>query len=262
MIDEKYIVMFSSGITSWYAARRLVDSGVSPADILLLFADTKIEDEDNYRFLEDAKNDIGSRLEIVADGRTPWETFKDGRFIANSRVDICSRVLKREVIAKWLKVNAAPAQQKLVYGMSWDEAHRIERVSERWKPWECLFPLNEAPYLTKKQVFDLARERNLKRPRLYDLGFEHANCGGFCVKAGKSHFVKLLQVMPERYLEHEEREREFRQWIGKDVTILRKTVNGANVPMTMQEHRENIQAGFKQESFDFGGCGCFAGDED
>lgn len=207
MIDEKYIVMFSSGITSWYAARRLVDSGVSPADILLLFADTKIEDEDNYRFLEDAMLDIGSRLEVSTEGRTPWETFKDRRFLGNTRVDICSRILKREQIEKWLKVNADPEKNILVYGMSWDEAHRIERVAERWKPWECIFPLNEEPYLSKQQIFDIAKTRGLRRPRLYDLGFEHANCGGFCVKAGKSHFAKLLQVMPERYAYHEERER-------------------------------------------------------
>ena len=72
----KHIVMFSSGIGSWAAARRLVET-VDPSDVTLLFADTLIEDEDNYRFLHEAASDIGAELVIVADGRTPIEAMRD-----------------------------------------------------------------------------------------------------------------------------------------------------------------------------------------
>ena len=84
----KHIVMFSSGIGSWAAARRLVET-VGTSDVTLLFADTLIEDEDNYRFLHEAASDIGAELVIVADGRTPIEVFRDVRFSATRRVAPC-----------------------------------------------------------------------------------------------------------------------------------------------------------------------------
>ena len=50
------VVMFSGGVASWMAARRIVDEGGDP---VLLFTDTLIEDPDLYRFLDDAATDLG-----------------------------------------------------------------------------------------------------------------------------------------------------------------------------------------------------------
>jgi hypothetical protein len=33
----------------------------------------------------------------IADGRHPWEVYRDEKFIGNSLVDPCSRILKREI---------------------------------------------------------------------------------------------------------------------------------------------------------------------
>lgn len=261
VITQKYIVMFSGGITSWYAAKRLLESGTQPQDVLLLFADTKIEDEDSYRFLHESAANLGCKLEIISHGLDPWESFKQARFLGNSRVDVCSRMLKRDPIKAWLKENASPETHALVYGMTWDEVHRIERLLERWKPWTCMFPNNEAPFLFKDNILRIARSQGLEPPRLYSMGFEHSNCGGFCVKAGQSHFTRLLSVMPDRYAHHEEREREFRAFIGKDVSILRDTKGGDTKPLTLEQHRINIEAGKQPELFEYGGCGCFVGDE-
>ena len=70
----KYVVMYSGGVGSWAAAKRL-----PPEDMTLLFADTKIEDEDLYRFLDESAKNVGAPLVKVQDGRTPWEVFKDKR---------------------------------------------------------------------------------------------------------------------------------------------------------------------------------------
>ena len=48
--------MFSSGISSWAAAKRYAEQK-GTAGMVLLFADTGIEDEDNYRFLHEAASD-------------------------------------------------------------------------------------------------------------------------------------------------------------------------------------------------------------
>ena len=40
--------------------------------------------------------------------------------------------------------------------------------------------------------------------------------------------VHLLETLPQRYAYHEQKELEFQEWIGKDVTILNQTKNGEN----------------------------------
>lgn len=47
----RHLVMFSGGAGSYAAAKRVVAEH-GPANTLLIFADTKMEDEDLYRFKE------------------------------------------------------------------------------------------------------------------------------------------------------------------------------------------------------------------
>jgi len=93
----KHIVQFSAGVGSYMAAKRVV-AQYGTADTLLLFADTLIEDADAYRFLDEAAANVGAELIKIAEGRDPWQVFNDRRFLGNSRVDPCSKVLKREVM--------------------------------------------------------------------------------------------------------------------------------------------------------------------
>lgn len=252
------VMMFSFGITSWYAARRFIDLG-HEIDVLL-FADTKIEDEDNYRFLNESANNLNVELVIIADGRTPFQTFMDSRFLGNSRVDICSRILKRDLIRKWLEDNCKPSETNCIYGLTWEEQHRIDTVRERWKPWNCVFPLGMAPFLFKNDILNIAKSIGLKPPRLYDYGFPHANCGGFCVKAGQSQFKRLFDVFPERYLKAEKEEEDFREFIQKDVSILKESRNGESKPLTLKTLRERIESNKQVSLFDWGGCGCMSDD--
>jgi hypothetical protein len=90
------------------------------------------------------------------------------------------------------------------------------------------------------------------------MGFQHNNCGGFCIKAGQAHFARLLHKMPERYAFHEEQEQKFRREKGKDVAILRDRIGGDTKPMTLQAFREGIQSGGLFDQDDEGGCNCFA----
>jgi hypothetical protein len=94
--------MFSSGAGSWAAAKRVAEQHGTEG-LVLLFADTLIEDEDNYRFLDEAAANIGVQPTTVAEGRDPWQVFFDVRFLGNTRIDPCSRVLKRELLRAWLE---------------------------------------------------------------------------------------------------------------------------------------------------------------
>jgi 3'-phosphoadenosine 5'-phosphosulfate sulfotransferase (PAPS reductase)/FAD synthetase len=258
---SRHVVTFSGGVGSWAAAKRVV-AQYGCEDVTLLFTDTRMEDEDLYRFFAEAAANVGPvQVVWLADGRTPWDVFFTKRFLGNSQVDPCSQVLKREPAARWLDENCDPANTIVYVGIDWSEAHRYERLRDRRvaEGWTYRAPLCEPPYLTKSDVFAWLKREGIQRPRLYDLGFEHNNCGGFCIKAGHGHFKRLLDTMPDRYRFHEQREQDIRVYLNADVSILSdRSGDGLKKPLTLQAFRERIEAGDAQiDLFDLGGCGCF-----
>lgn len=247
------IVLFSGGIGSWAAARRLADAG---HELTLLFTDTGIEDEDLYRFLEDAAADLETPITRIADGRTPWEVFHDEGMIGNTRADLCSRILKRDLARSWIDEHH-PDGATVAMGIDWTEQHRYERARPRWEPHTLIAPLCQPPYDDKTDHLAWARRRGIEPPRLYEMGFPHNNCGGFCIKQGQGAFVKLLETKPELYAHHEEQEQRFRDETGKDVAILRDRTGGTTKPMTLRQLRETHESRPDQlDLLEFGGCGC------
>jgi Phosphoadenosine phosphosulfate reductase family len=252
------VVLFSGGAASWAAARRTVEAGY---DTTLLFTDTKSEDEDLYRFLDDAAADVGAPLVRIAEGRTIWEVFRDERLLGNTRMDPCSRILKREQSRAWLKANRDPADTVVVLGFDWTEQHRLERARGAWEPWQVDAPMTRAPYRLRSEILGDLEARGIEPPRLYRMGFEHNNCGGGCVKAGVGHFRQLLRVFPARYAEWERNEEGVRQHLGKNVSILRDRTGNSTEPLTLRSLRLGIESGASVGMWDdIGGCGCF--DED
>ena len=265
----RHVVMLSGGASSALVAVRVVER-YGPADVVLLFADTKIEDEDTYRFLGDVAQHVGVPVTVIADGRDPWQVFGDVQFLGSTRVDPCSRVLKRDLMRSWLEEHCDPATTIAYVGFDADEPHRIARAAQHWAPWVVHAPLAEPEYgpvhyAWAARATDQVRALGLEPPRLYALGFEHNNCGGFCVKAGIAQFRHLLAVLPERYAQHEAKEREFnerRAERGKGpVSILRDRRGGTFRPYTLQQLREDEERdhALRPELFDVNGaaCACF-----
>lgn len=258
----KHVVMFSGGIGSWACAKR-VAAQHGTANLILLFADTKMEDEDLYRFLPEAVANVGGELVTIADGRDPWQVFFHKRMMGNTRLDPCSELLKRNLCRAWLNEHCDSADTIVYLGIDWTESHRFERAWPHWAPWTVAAPMCEEPWLFKEEIFAWLETEGIRRPRLYDLGMAHNNCGGFCVKAGQGHFAQLYRTMPERYLYHEAKEQEFREFVGKDVAILRDRRGGQTRPLTLRELRERLETEPHQvDLFDIGGCGCMSPPED
>lgn len=256
--------MFSGGIGSWAAAKRVV-ARHGPATVTLLFTDTLIEDEDLYRFLDEASANVGAKLVRIAEGRTPWQVFKDERFLGNSSVDPCSKILKRQMADAWLEANCDPAETTVYVGIDWTEVHRFDdgnghgiRPRRAIDGWRYEAPMCEPLYLTKQEMLRDLRVQGIRPPRLYDLGFSHNNCGGFCCKAGQGHFANLLRTMPDRYAEHERNEEDIRTFLGRDVSMMTDRSNdNVKKPLTMKTLRERIESGTQIDLFEIGGCGCF-----
>jgi hypothetical protein len=247
--------MFSGGLGSYEAARRVIEKHGREA-VTLLFADTMMEDSDLYRFLGEAAFSLGAEMVTIADGRTPWQVFRKERFLGNTRVDPCSKILKRQLLDKWVKERYTPDEVIRYIGIDWTEEHRFTRARERILPYKLEAPLCEPPYITKAEIITELAKSHIVPPRLYAMGFPHNNCGGFCVKAGQAQFRLLLEKFPERYAFHETQEEQIRYSLGKDVSILRDRRGGGNKPMTMREFRERVQGGKKIDTEEWGGCGC------
>lgn len=252
---KHHIVSFSGGACSFWAAHRVVQEH-GTGNVTLLFADTLMEDEDLYRFNKDAERLLQKELTVISDGRNPWQLFMDERMIGNSRIDLCSKNLKRNLLWRWVKKRYKPSECVVHLGLDWTEEHRLKKVRERMPGWDVQAPMMFPPLLDKCAMTKAMEKIGLAPPRLYGMGFPHNNCGGFCVKAGQAQFALLLKTMPERYAWHECREQDAREHIGKDVSILKRVKDKVTHPMTLRDFRKRVESGEWYDKTDWGGCGC------
>lgn len=253
----KRIVFYSGGIGSWGTAKRVIKKH-GKENVILLFTDTLIEDEDLYRFLDETVAEMGVEYIRLEEGRTPWEVFKDVRYLGNSRIAQCSHILKQEIAEKWIYENYNEDECILYLGIDWTEAHRTIKTTENWLPYTVKFPMCNEPYVSKDELLEELNLLGIKTPRLYTMGFSHNNCGGFCVRAGQAHFKNLLEQKPDLYKYHEQKEQEMREFLDKDISILRRQIKGVKYRLTLKQLREEIEQNNLEniDLDDFGGCGC------
>lgn len=271
-----HVIMFSGGAGSYLTAKRVKVK--YPDDrVVLLFADVGGENPhayagehaDTYRFIHQAAELLDLELHVVADGRDIWQVFKDDRFLGNARLANCSKFLKQQPCRKWLETNHPDEQNTVVHvGIDWSEEARMDNIRKGWAPYPVESVMLEPPLLDKQQMIAELDADGLTLPVLYQRGFAHNNCGGFCVRSGQAQFLKLLQEDPDRYDYHEQREQEIRDHLDKNVAILRdrrgeamKDNDGKPVPLTLRDFRLRVVAQGKVDTEEWGGCGCFVGDD-
>lgn len=246
---------------------------------MMWFADTTVEDDDLYRFVYDLERLQLAPLIRLKDGRDPWDVFADEEYIGNSRTAPCSRVLKTELIESRLNALASP-DDTIVIGFGFDEDERQARAVKRWAPRKVRSLIAEH-FMGAGAVEQLVCQTwGIRKPRLYDMGFVHNNCGGMCVRAGQGQFALLLDKRPALYMKHEARNEAVRREIARRVnerkaagTYKGKSGNGSSGGfirvqrdgeiqyLHMREFRERVQSGeLKPARYEMGGCGCFTDD--
>lgn len=197
------IVFFSGGLSSFSVAHHL-KTNFPNDNILLYFTDTKWEDEDLYRFIDEVSDKLELPMLIHSSGINPVQLMIKQHIIFNSRMGNCSSILKMKVADNYLKKGIVPLIEEwrnkqylksddfitnatLYFGISFDEYHRTKAIKENWKPFEVEFPLCKIFY----DFDELLKKYSIEKPQMYLKGFTHNNCKGRCVKAGKGHY-KLL----------------------------------------------------------------------
>ena len=257
---DDYVVSYSGGLGSFAAAHRLKQLHPD-ARITLVFCDTLIEDEDLYRFLRESASALDLPVVELRDGRNPWEVFRDVKMQGNTRIAPCSRVLKREVMSRWLAEQYPNGGATLVLGIDYEEAHRLPRAIAANAPTPVIAPLCDPPYEGAQARRRLLADYGIKPPRLYAEGFPHNNCGGFCVRAGLGQFDLLRRRFPERYEWHAQQQEELVRLVpNANRPFLRTMADGVTHYITLREFQTTKLS--EPEQFDFGGCGCFVDDGD
>lgn len=259
LFTARNVVQFSTGLASAEVLWRTTKL-YGRANVLALTADTLIEDDDNWRFARQVVRALSVPWVVLADGRTPMQVGRDEGIVPNNRLAVCSRILKRELLRRFIEAHFDPARTVIQLGFDWTEPHRRDAARGPWAPYAIECPLMEPPHVTKAGLVGTFRDRGIEPPSLYADGFAHANCGGGCVRSGQAQFETLLRKRPAVYAEWEAEEERSREEIGKDVAILRDRRGGSVRPLTLRVFRERLESApalFDHD--DWGACNCMDG---
>lgn len=234
------VISFSSGLSSAIAADRvLVRYGRSATKIV--FMNTLIEDDDNYRFLDECRRRWQMPITVLTEGRTPYEIGTDQHIIPNQKVAPCTFRLKIELFRDLLE--KLDRNLTVHIGYDYSEVHRCEATRTAYNAlgYGVDFPLLWKPYETRPYTFVVKEDWGIDPPRMYGMGYTHANCGGMCVKQGQGDWLRTLINFPDRYRRVENWEREMRERFKMSYALLRDSRNGEVKPLTLEDFRERHQ---------------------
>ena len=227
----------------WYGADRVVP----------VFADTKTEHEDLYRFLADLEQAFGQKIERLADGRDIWDVFLKSKMIKVMNAGGACKAsieLKQKPLAKHFEESDCDA---IAVGLEATEAERIKAFRD--KIGHVIFPLVATPMLSDCEIKDEITKLGIELPALYADNYTHNNCGGFCVLAGLGQWAQNYKRDPETFAAMEKRENEFMQ-LTDGFTVLRKTTNGITQAYPLHQLREDVESGVKFPQDWKSNCSC------
>lgn len=243
----RHVVSFSSGLSSAITAERVI---ARYGGCIIVFMDTTIEDDDNYRF----KNEMyrrwqkieGVEFVYLKEGRTPYQVAKDQNIIPNQKIAPCTFRLKIEPFTEWLRLQLVQDEEITIHiGYDYSEVDRCEKTKTSYESIGCNveFPLLWKPYELRPYTQVSREDWGIEPPRMYHMGYTHANCGGMCVKQGWGDWLRTLVNFPERYARAEEWEAEMRKNPTRaNYAILRDQSEGMVRPKTLRQLREEWEA--------------------
>lgn len=177
-----------------------------------------------------------------------WDIFFYTGRMGSIVADPCSRTLKREVIAAYMKTNHAPADTVLHVGITAGEIDRMLSITRNWKKngYKVEADLADEPALTREKQIELCEGEFGFVPALYKMGIPHNNCSGFCVKAGHGAMARLLFYDRKIFMYHETMEQYHQYIFGHKSTIMIDRKQRSKVleviPLTLRAFRERMEA--------------------
>jgi len=194
---------FSAGVSSAIATKLMID------EIDCIFY-IHIDDHhsDSLRFVKDCEKWFGKPIFFM---QSPYKCVENALLGAGGRGYVngpagapCTRFLKRRVRREW------EIEQKdnlrYVWGMDVAEVHRVDRLINAMPEHSHVFPLINKN-ITKEKAHQILNASNIKRPTMYDLGYNNNNCVG-CVKGGMGYWNKIRIDFPNVFMNRAKLERQ------------------------------------------------------
>ena len=247
----KHIVSFSSGLSSAVACERVLKRyGRDHVDIV--FMDTLIEDDDNYRFMADCEKRWEQEVIVLREGRTPYQVARDAQIIPNDHIAPCTFKLKIEPFKAWLSEKPAPLTVHI--GYDYMEIHRCAATEKAYGEhgWKVDFPLLWKPMEARPYPQVVREDWAIEPPRMYEFGYTHANCGGCCVKQGKGDWLRTLKKFPARFAQAEKWEQGMRNHPVREkyAMIRTETVAKGIGGLPLAELRQNYSDARQEQLFE------------
>lgn len=190
------ISWFSSGVSSFiatYLMRDKVDK--------IMYQHIDDQHKDSLRFVKDCEITLGKKIEVTQSKymSVNQACLKFG-FINGAKGAKCTVILKKRIRKDWERKN--PGKHTYIWGIDIEESKkRVPKIERAMPDHNHIFPLVERN-LNKQDCHGMLMKLGIKRPKMYDLGYNNNNCIG-CVKGGKGYFNKIRRDFPEKFKERQ-----------------------------------------------------------
>lgn len=253
----KHIVSIGGGISSTLALPLWAVSKFGKQNVDLVMARLPNEDADVWRLCEAVEDIVGIPITYIGENQTPWDIFFKHRnihaVVNNVRTDPCSYHAKRMVMKNYVLENYAPNEATMYVGIGRYELDRELSIRKAWgeRGYKVGMPFIDFPEMNRDWFIRFCRNTVGFVPKLYDLDFDHNNCGGACIKAGHKQWAKLWWYSRQGVLKtHEgiptfnwwrDNEQRFRADVSPKVAILRDW-RGKGKPLSLVEFERRLEA--------------------
>lgn len=241
MSDRRIVIGFSGGVTSaWCVGWAL--RNFPREEVVLLFHDTKEEDDDTYRFIAEMSAALGVSITERSDGRSVTELCYAHNMLPNNLAPFCSRILKVEQGEKFIAELKRQGIDDItmIYGFSGNEPNRVQRKTAMgWvNGYKCRFPLIEEK-VTKQDCADWCQcAMGVAIPAMYEWS-DHANCPG-CARGGKAYWLQVRRNRPKVFEQRKGLEAEFGHTFNRRYSLVQIEQEGL---FRKVNRRESIEIG-------------------
>lgn len=160
-----------------------------------IYIDIENQHSDSMRFIKDCEKFLNKPVQIL---KSPYgsveNVIQQFRYINGAYGAKCTQILKKRVRKEWEDTHK-DYDITYVWGFDVEEKSRAERLNESMPEFEHEYPLIKGN-LTKQDAHAILDRLEIKRPVMYDLGYQNNNCVG-CVKGGMGYWNKIRKDFPE-----------------------------------------------------------------
>lgn len=187
--EKRKVCWLSAGVSSFIAG--YLAKGVDE----YIYIDIENQHPDSMRFIKDCEKFLNKPVQIL---KSPYgsveNVIQQFRYINGANGAKCTQILKKRVRKEWEDTHK-DYDITYVWGFDIEEKSRAERLNESMPEFEHEYPLIEEN-LTKQDAHAILDRLEIKRPVMYDLGYQNNNCVG-CVKGGMGYWNKIRKDFPE-----------------------------------------------------------------